>query len=223
MSDLFYWYKDRYPNVWQSSPLNYKEAFDYPDEYKVIYNTLEWKFNPLLSHEKAMKMNDGDNRKFHITALSIARKILAPEITFDHLLFNAMVDTLFLVCDYKKGKREKSKDLFTCETIARCVARAWNIESSDKLYMKIDYFISKHPKTHLKYDKVTAMTIGRREKAAVTEQRISELYDHTLTDQENLEMFAKNGLKVSLITLKRYRQKNGLTKRVSNNINRTNQ
>lgn len=213
--ELFYWYKDRYPNVWQNCPLNYKAAFDYPDDYKVIFNTLEWKFNPLMSHKKAMKMNDGDNRKFHITALSVARRILSPGITFDHLLFNAMVDSMFLVCDYKKETHEKCNDLFTRETIARCVARAWNTGCSDKLYQQVDFIISKHPKTHLKYGKVTAMTIGRKEKAAITEQRISELYDHTLTDKENLEKFAENGLKVSLITLKRYRQKKGLTKRTS--------
>ena len=211
--ELFYRYKDRFPNVWQSCPLNYKAAFDYPDDYKVIYNTLEWKFNPLMSHERAMKMNDGDNRKFHITALSVARRILSPGITFDHLLFNAMVDSMFLVCDYKKETHEKCNDLFTRETIARCVARAWNTGCSDKLYQQVDFIISKHPKTHLKYNKVTAMTIGRKEKAAVTEQRISELYDHTLTDKENLEKFAENGLNVSLITLKRYRQNKGLTKR----------
>ena len=160
-------------------------------------------------------MNDGDNRKFHITALSVARRILSPGITFDHLLFNAMVDSMFLVCNYKKETHEKSKELFTRETVARCVARAWNTDCTDKLYKKIDYLISQHPKTHLKYDKVTAMKIGRKEKAAIREQRISELYDHTLTDKENLEKFAENGLIVSLITLKRYRQNKGLTKRTN--------
>jgi hypothetical protein len=211
--ELFYRYKDRYPNVWQSCPLNYKAAFDYPDDYKVIYNTLEWKFNPLMSHKKAMKMNDGDNRKFHITALSVARRILSPGITFDHLLFNAMVDSMFLVCNYKKETHEKCNELFTRETVARCVARAWNTDCTNKLYKKIDYLISQHPKTHLKYDKVTAMTIGRKEKAVITEQRMTELYDHTLRDKENLEKFAENGLNVSLITLKRFRKKKELWKR----------
>lgn len=219
MVELFYWYKDLYPNVWQNYSLDYSSPFTYPNDYKTIYNTLQWQFNPLKTHNTMMKMNDGDRRKFHITALAVGRKILTPEIAFDNLLFNAMVDTMFLTCDYNKGTHNRSGNVISKEKIIGCVGRAWRLKPSDKLYKKIDEFISVHPKTHLMYDKVTAMTNARKEKALQTEQKIVELYNPELTYQNNLTVFAEKGLQVSLATLKRACKRLGLSKRASINNN----
>lgn len=42
--------------------------------------------------------------------------------------------------------------------------------------------------------------------------RIGELYDCLRTDEENLQTFRNNGLKISLSTLKRWRKENGISK-----------
>ena len=42
--------------------------------------------------------------------------------------------------------------------------------------------------------------------------KIGELYDCSLTDKENLEVMKQHGLEISLPTLKRWREKMGITK-----------
>ena len=43
-------------------------------------------------------------------------------------------------------------------------------------------------------------------------QYIGEFYDLSLTDKENIEMMKEYGLEISLITLKRWRKENNITK-----------
>ena len=42
--------------------------------------------------------------------------------------------------------------------------------------------------------------------------KIGQLYDHTLTDAANVEAFRKEGLNISIRTLKQWRKENGKTK-----------
>ena len=47
---------------------------------------------------------------------------------------------------------------------------------------------------------------------AINGNRIGELYDCTKTDNENLLLMKQHGLDISLVTLKRWRKQNGITK-----------
>ena len=49
-------------------------------------------------------------------------------------------------------------------------------------------------------------------KKLINYEKIGELYDVSLTDRENVEIFKQNGLDISSKTLQRFRKDNGLNK-----------
>ena len=54
-------------------------------------------------------------------------------------------------------------------------------------------------------------------KKLINYEKIGELYDVSLTDRENVEIFKQNGLNISSKTLQRFRKNNGLNKYRKNN------
>ena len=59
---------------------------------------------------------------------------------------------------------------------------------------------------------ITARQAVQIVRGQIKDKTIGELYDCSLTDKENIAMMKEYGIKVSLITIKRWRKKNGITK-----------
>ena len=85
-------------------------------------------------------------------------------------------------------------------------------------------------KRKYKVDKDYWESLGVSPNAAVTkaraarnDDRIGELYDLQLTDEENVKAMAEYGVKTSVSSLKRWRKKHGITKYNKESNQRTKQ
>lgn len=84
------------------------------------------------------------------------------------------------------------------------LARYESLKGTSKKYRVNPAYCIKHGLTKKQTKQVAAKQLNS--------QRIGELYDCLLTDEENLQTFRNNGLNISLSTLKRWRKENGITK-----------
>lgn len=123
-------------------------------------------------------------------------------ISYDNLLFNLLYEFYY----YYVHSDISKKDI--CE-IANNVweadlARYENLKGTSKKYRVNPAYCIKHGLIKKQTKQVAAKQLNS--------QRIGELYDCLLTDEENLQTFRDNGLIISLSTLKRWRKENGITK-----------
>lgn len=207
--ELLLKYKALYPNVWQNYSLDYTAQFDFPDGYMTIFKVLEWRYNSLVKHQKHMQMQDGSGRKRALRRLAIARVLLNEDITYDNLLFNVMVDMLFVT-----SSKGSSSDI-TKQHIIDIVNRVWSISEDDDVWDKIGNRISEHPLSHNIYQKdqkAEAMAMGRRKKSSALDEQILLYYDQSLKDKENLALLRQNGIEIKRSKLQNWKKKFGLQK-----------
>jgi hypothetical protein len=129
---------------------------------------------------------------------------MLPEITFEHLLC-CFVFEMWYYIDNKQDKIKK-QDLVTIATnVMEADASVYSFAKRDKRkYAVNEVYCQKH-----NISKVAARNISRR---IINYEKIGEMYDASLTDKQNLEVFKQNGLNVSLSTIKRFRKDMGLIK-----------
>lgn len=164
---------------------------------------------------KIVRWKDGQGRRRMLFWNGIKRRIMSNDcIFFDELLYNVM---------YEFYKYYESDDI-SLKDILKVAERVWNadldayVEKATGAYRMVKgelhrrkYCISRS--YCLKHGVTTQQANGIAQgMLRGTDGKIAELYNPNMTDSENLELFKAHGLKVSIITLKRWRQKHGITK-----------
>ena len=205
-------YGTLYPNI-ESTPLkeeNEEIAYiDIPSNYIEIKRYWFLTDEALKNNKMATirKISDGMGRRKKLFLNAIIRRLINNNISFDNLLFNIICEfSYFMIND---GNKITKKDLF------EIVERAFNddlskynkmiIGNKEKKFVVNPLYCIKH-----NISKKAAVRIAVKQRNA---QKIGELYDFNLTDKENIEGMKKYGVEISLRTLKRWKDKNGLTKK----------
>lgn len=167
------------------------------------YGDEKWRY------AKIRKIKDGEHRRKKLFINGILRRKMIRDITFEHLLYCLIFELYYFY--------ENSVDIIRKQDIAdiaRCVMQAnidnYTFEQTDKRKFIVNEAYC------IKYD-VSRKVARNLAKQLINYQRIGELYDISLTDKENIEIFKKNGLDISLKTLQRFRNDNGLNKYRKNN------
>ena len=159
---------------------------------------------------KPKKIKDGEGRRRKLFINGILRRMMMPDISFEHLL-NCLAFELYHFVENNNKDPIKKKDLVQIATNAmNADVSAYNFEQTDKRkYIVNDAYCRKY---HI--SKREARNISRKIRHY---EQIGEMYDASLTDADNIEVFKQNGLCVSLRTLKRFRKDMGLMKYKENN------
>ena len=160
-------------------------------------------------YARIKKIKDGEHRRKKLYLNGILRRKMIPDIVFEHLL-HCLVFELFHFYDNSKDTIKKQDILNIATNVMMADIPKYKFEQTDKrLFIVNDAYCRK-------YD------ISRKEarniaKKLMTYSRIGELYDTSLTDKENIEIFKQYGLNISSKTLQRFRRDNGFNKYRKNN------
>lgn len=204
MEDILSKYVDIYPNM-EHTPLEIPDDdtpyIIYPHGYIEIRRWWRKRLDG-----KPIKIKDGEGRRRKLFLNGIIRRLINPNITFDNLLYNLLYELLFFISNYDAdniiGKREIYQ--IAQDVMKKDMTKYENLRGSHKRFMVNPNFCIKHG---LSKNEVKSMAAKM-----IRYNQIGELYDNSLTDKENLEIMKENGLDISPITLKRWRNENGITK-----------
>lgn len=207
-------YRNCYP-YFTETELQFKDGYAVIDNsYYVVrrmwYNQVYETNDGAVTVNEVRKYKDGNKRRIRLYNTARILRNIKNDITAEHLAY-------ILYCE-REYYYDNSDNILSNE---RLLSIATEITSMpmDKVIM------NNNGKNRFKVDKSYWAEKGITPKQAVqivrgqiNDRNIGELYDCSLTDKENIEMMNEYGIKVSLITLKRWRKKNGITKKVSSQI-----
>ena len=205
MEDILSKYIDIYPNI-EHTPLPIVDDdipyILFPSGYTEIRRYWTSK-----DDGRAIKLKDGQGRRRKLFLNGIIRRLIYPNITFDHLLYNLLYELVHYISNYEADNIIGKTEIFN---IARSVMKEditkyEGLRGTDRKFMANPRYCAKYGVSKKKVTPVAAYALGNGSK-------IGELYDCSLTDKENLEIMKEHGLVISLPTLKRWREKMGITK-----------
>lgn len=202
-------YRNCYP-YFTETELQYKDGYAVIDSnYFVVkrmwYNQVYETKDGNITVSEIRKYKDGNKRRIRMYNTARILRNIKNDITAEHLAY-------ILYCE-REYYYDNSDNILSNE---RLLSIATEITSMpmDRVIMNNDGC-----KNRFKVDKKYWRERGITPKQAVqivrgqiNDRTIGELYDCSLTDKQNIELMKEYGIKVSLITLKRWRKKNGLTK-----------
>ena len=207
-------YRNCYP-YFTETELQYKDGYAVIDNnYYVVrrmwYNQVYETKDGTVTVNEVRKYKDGNKRRIRMYNTARILRNIKNDITAEHLAY-------ILYCE-REYYYDNSDNILSNE---RLLSIATEITSMPMERVIMD----NNGKNRFKVDKEYWRERGITPKQAVqivrgqiNDRNIGELYDCSLTDKENIEMMKEYGIKVSLITLKRWRKKNGITKKVSSQI-----
>lgn len=205
MEDILIKYIDIFPNM-EHTPLEIPSDdtpyIIYPSGYIEIRRWWRKRLDG-----KPIKIKDGEGRRRKLFINGIIRRLINPSISFDNLLYNLLYELVNYISNYEAVNIIDKKELFKIarDVMSKDIANYEHLKNRPHKGFTINPdYCAKHNTTKNKV-KGTAGKLIRY-------QQIGELYDCSLTDKENLEAMKSHGLDVSLITLKRWRKENGITK-----------
>jgi hypothetical protein len=162
------------------------------------YGEEKWRY------AKIRKIKDGEQRRKKLFLNGILRRKMIPDIGFEHLL-QCLVFELFHFYDNSKDIIRKQDILNIARGVMNVDIAKYTFEQTDKRQFIINDAYCE------KYD-VSRKEARNIAKKLINYEKIGELYDVSLTDRENIEIFKQNGLDISSKTLQRFRKDNGLNK-----------
>lgn len=167
------------------------------------YGEEKWRY------AKIRKIKDGEQRRKKLFLNGILRRKMIPDITFEHLLY-CLIFELYYFYENSKDTIKKLDILNIARNVMMADIANYSFEQTDKRQFVINEAYCR------KYN-VSKKEARNLSKKLINYSRIGELYDVSLTDRENVEIFKQNGLNISSKTLQRFRKDNGLNKYRKNN------
>jgi|GEM_PF-579757 len=152
------------------------------------------------------KIKDGERRKRKLFFNGILRRLMIKELPFEHLLHCLIHELVYYV--------NNTWDTITKKTLYQIAVSAYSADLSkyQNLAVKTDgkkYIVNEAYCTKNNLNKRQVSNISRK---MITYNLIGELYDFSLTDKANIEVFKEYGLKICAKTLQRFRKEMGITK-----------
>ena len=204
-------YRNCYP-YFTETELQYKDGYAIIDSnYYVVkrmwYNQVYETKDGNITVSEVRKYKDGNKRRIRMYNTARILRNIKNDITAEHLAY-------ILYCE-REYYYDNSDNILSNE---RLLSIATEITS-----MPMERVImNNNEKNRFKVDKkywremgITPRQAANIVRGILKSKEIGSVYDCNLTDKENIEMMKDYGIKVSLITLKRWRKKNGITKKVS--------
>ena len=204
MEDILSKYVDVYPNM-EHTPL------EIPDDdipyiiYPIGYIEIRRWWRKRLDG-KPIKIKDGEGRRRKLFINGIVRRLINPNITFHNLLYNLLYELVNYHSNYGADNIIDKKEIYKIaqDVMKKDMANYEQLKGTHKKFMVNPNFCIKYG---LSKNEVKSMAAKM-----IRYNQIGELYDCSKTDKENVRMMKDYGLELSIITLKRWRKANGITK-----------
>ena len=161
------------------------------------------------------KCKDGQRRRKRLFINLILRRLIYPQISFEHLLFNACYELKHYIDNVN------TNDRITKYELAEIAVNAY-YENMDKWqnlknYHKPKYKINKAYclANNLNARREAVKVRGLLNQKAKNEKwcKIDKLYNIAKSDKENLEIINNNGIEIKMRGLQQYKKDRGLTRR----------
>ena len=217
-SDLIHNYIHTYPSI-ECTPLEYddtEEIIILPSDYTEIkrrwyLHEVEKDNGQTYNLANVRKTRNGEGRRNLLFKNLLIRKRILPEITFCHLLLNAVYELHYFI------DNTDANDKITKQEIAQIAVNAFfaedrmtNVQEKRK-YIINGLYCAKHGISK----KAQAIKFINEKKATAKQnnmEQIKRLYSPNISDTQNLQLLKENGVNITMRTLRRYKKEMGLTK-----------
>ena len=212
--DFIMKYRNYYP-YFTETELQYKDGYAVIDNnYYVVrrmwYNQVYETKDGTVTVNEVRKYKDGNKRRIRMYNTARILRNIKNDITAEHLAY-------ILYCE-REYYYDNSDNILSNERLLSIATEITSMpmervimDNNNKNSFKVD-------KEYWKERGITPKQAVQIVRGQINDRNIGELYDCSLTDKENLKLMNEYGIKVSLITLKRWRKKNGIMKKVSSQI-----
>ena len=204
IKDIVTKYESIYPNI-EHTPLPKTDAdipyILFPPNYVEI--TRDCRMN---EDGVAKKLKDGHGRRKRLFDNGILRRKINPNITFENLVYNLLYELHYYISNRNAENIIGKNEIMI---IARDVMKADLSKYEYKAVRDKDWIVNDAYCEKYNLSPNQVKNIARK---AINHLKIHELYDKELTDKKNVEMMKEKGFDVSIRTLKRWKDENGLTK-----------
>ena len=204
IKDIVTKYESIYPNI-EHTPLPKTDAdipyILFPSDYIEIMRDCRKNEDGI-----AKKLKDGHGRRKRLFDNGILRRKINPNITFENLVYNLLYELHYYISNRNAENIIGKNEIMI---IARDVMKADLSKYEYKAVRDKDWIVNDAYCEKYNLSPNQVKNIARK---AINHLKIHELYDKELTDKKNVEMMKEKGVEVSLSTLKRWRDENGLTK-----------
>lgn len=207
LTEFLYKYDSIMPNIQNSKleiPSEDEPFIDIPSDYREIK-----RYWYLLTDDKGHKLDyirkirDGEGRRKKLFLNGIIRRLINQQITFENMLHNIVWEFItYMINDGNKITKDILwnivKDIMNAD-----ITKYSTLGTTSRKWMVNPYFSTKYGMS--KREVINKFKHNKK-------QYIGEFYDCSLSDKENIEAMKEYGFEVSLITLKRWRKENNITK-----------
>lgn len=204
IKDIVTKYESIYPNI-EHTPLPKTDAdipyILFPSDYIEIMRDCRKNEDGI-----AKKLKDGHGRRKRLFDNGILRRKINPNITFENLVYNLLYELHYYISNRNAENIIGKNEIMI---IARDVMKADLSKYEYKAVRDKDWIVNDAYCEKYNLSPNQVKNIARK---AINHLKIHELYDKDLTDKENVEMMKGKGFEVSLSTLKRWKDENGITK-----------
>ena len=216
VSEIIKKYRNTYmPLSQEQTPLkdNGKLTIDLPSDYVEIrrrYKVTE-RVKPngdITKLTEVTKRKDGEGRRRMIYLNLLLRKKIKPSITLEELLYFGLWELFYYVDN-------DGEDKITKNDIAKIAVNAFfdevNINTTtQKKYVINKAYCAEHG-INPRRANILAINQKKKEVKMCRDEKIKELYNPSLTEAANLIVMAENGIKISIRTLRRWKEENNIT------------
>lgn len=221
ISQLINKYISIYKSI-ESTQLEYDDQLPYinlPSDYTEIrrkggYLKIDINGN-IINTQRIRKIKDGEGRRKTLFTNLLLRRQIYPNISFCHLLFNAVFELYYYVdnVNFKDGIEDKITKFELAEIAVNAYFADIRINNTEqRKYKANDLYCIKHniTKRQCNMKKLNDDRNTRKEEIKII---MRELYDKNLKDDENLKVLNEHLNKsISIATFKRYKKEMGLYK-----------
>lgn len=228
IKELINKYISVYPSF-ESTQLHFNEIdpFVYlPSDYTEItrkwgYEEIECNGN-IINIMRIHKSKDGERRRKTLFINLLLRKRIYPNITFCHLLFNAVYELFYYIdnVNFKDGYEDKINKNEIAQITVNAFFAHNSIKNREIRKYKINpLYCANHniSKRQCNMSKINKEKNTQKQKAL---EELRALYDEKMTDEQNLNILNEHLEKsINIRTFKRYKKELRITKNKKRNIN----
>lgn len=210
-SELLDKYKGQY-DYFDHSELAFNDGYalipkDYHEIYRCWYLETETNKNGNTRKVSVVKrIRDGEGRRKCLYIGALIRRMIRPNISFEHLLYNLIAE--------RQWYYDNSDKVLTNDVLMQIANNALSIPI-ENIIIK-----TKRKPNKFKVNKSYCLQNGIRPKAMVgivrrklKDEEIGELYDCNLSVKQNLELLKANGMKIGLSRLYEFCDRNNIQRR----------
>lgn len=208
--DLILKYRNIYP-FFTRTELRYQDGFALiPSDYQEIHR--KW-YRETCTKENGdeytttvvKKLNDGDHRRRNLFIGGLIRKLIKPDITFEHLLFNLVCEREWY-CYNMDGVLTNNVLVEIAQNVTNTPLEDIHLRSRNKRRFEVD-------KTYCTEHGITPKQMKSIVTRRLKDEEIGEMYDCSISVADNLKNLKAHGVKVSRARLYEFCKENNISTR----------